>query len=153
MWYSSYLQPAEELIKEIAVLELEVVYLERYLLSLYRKTFDQQAPSLSTKNERFKSNSITHKGMFPVASRYDIMSDKDSSINHTSNFTSVQNSIENPPKEFNGTCRAGKLLDSSIHRCHSSMSQRSPGTSPPMRSVARTVDSFHSLPLSMLEVT
>ncbi|KAK9287563.1 hypothetical protein L1049_015984 [Liquidambar formosana] len=38
------LKPAQNLIKEIAVLELQVVYLEQYLLSLYRKTFDQ--PSL-----------------------------------------------------------------------------------------------------------
>ncbi|CAA6661637.1 unnamed protein product [Spirodela intermedia] len=39
--------PATELVKEIATLELEVLHLERYLLSLYRETFDHfQATSL-----------------------------------------------------------------------------------------------------------
>ncbi|KAJ6692625.1 TERNARY COMPLEX FACTOR MIP1 LEUCINE-ZIPPER PROTEIN [Salix purpurea] len=42
-------KPAKDLMKEIAVLELEVVYMERYLLSLYRKTLDHQVSSLSTK--------------------------------------------------------------------------------------------------------
>ncbi|XP_010417116.1 PREDICTED: uncharacterized protein LOC104702894 [Camelina sativa] len=40
-------KPPTELIKEIAVLELEVSHLEQYLLSLYRKAFDQQTSSLS----------------------------------------------------------------------------------------------------------
>ncbi|EPS72452.1 hypothetical protein M569_02303, partial [Genlisea aurea] len=38
-------KPAVELIKEIAVLELQVGYLEQHLLSLYRKAFDQQISS------------------------------------------------------------------------------------------------------------
>ncbi|XP_057951913.1 uncharacterized protein LOC131146341 isoform X5 [Malania oleifera] len=49
-------KPASELIKEIAVLELEVVHLEQHLLSLYRKAFDQQLSSLSpppAKDERY----------------------------------------------------------------------------------------------------
>lgn len=37
------MQPATELIKETAILELEVSNLEQYLLSLYRKAFDEQA--------------------------------------------------------------------------------------------------------------
>lgn len=50
-------KPATELIKEISVLELEVGHLEQYLLSLYRKAFDQQVSSLSPlkKDEGFKS--------------------------------------------------------------------------------------------------
>ncbi|KAJ6801779.1 uncharacterized protein M6B38_196060 [Iris pallida] len=35
------LLPAAELIKEIATLELEVVHMERYFLSLYRTAFTQ----------------------------------------------------------------------------------------------------------------
>ncbi|KAI5592100.1 hypothetical protein BDE02_04G129500 [Populus trichocarpa] len=144
-------KPAMELIREIAVLELEVVYLERYLLSLYRKTFEQQVSSLSTKDERdherFKMSSNTHKGMFPSVpgKENDIMSDKDHSADNASHLTSLT-------KERNDTRGPEKLLDSSIHRCHSSMSQRSIGTSPTTRSVARAVDSCHSLPLSMLEL-
>ncbi|GAU17434.1 hypothetical protein TSUD_233110 [Trifolium subterraneum] len=54
-------KPATELIKEIAVLELEVVYLEQHLLSLYRKAFDQQLPlvSPSTKEETVKHSPTT----------------------------------------------------------------------------------------------
>ncbi|URD85301.1 Ternary complex factor MIP1 [Musa troglodytarum] len=40
-------KPTKELIREIAVLELEVMHLEQYLLSLYRKAFDQQTSTLS----------------------------------------------------------------------------------------------------------
>ncbi|KAL9370908.1 hypothetical protein Peur_036048 [Populus x canadensis] len=141
-------KPAKDLMKEIAVLELEVVYMERYLLSLYRKTFDQQASSLSTKDERederFKMSSDAHRGMFPAVPRNDIMSVKDNSTDNASHLTSLT-------KECNGTWGLEKLLDSSIHRCHSSISQRSIGTSPPTRSIVRAIDSYHSLPLSMLE--
>uniref|UniRef100_A0A0E0LGL5 DUF547 domain-containing protein n=1 Tax=Oryza punctata TaxID=4537 RepID=A0A0E0LGL5_ORYPU len=35
-------QPANELIREVATLELEIKHLEQYLLTLYRKAFDQQ---------------------------------------------------------------------------------------------------------------
>ncbi|KAJ6368620.1 hypothetical protein OIU78_001072 [Salix suchowensis] len=145
-------RPAKELVKEIAVLELEVVYLERYLLSLYRKTFEQQVSSLSTKDERvderFKTSSTARKGMFPSVpgNENDVMSDKDHSADNASHLTSLT-------KECNGTWGPAKLLDSSIHRCHSSMSQRSIGTSPATRLIARAVDSCHSLPLSMLELS
>ncbi|RRT81216.1 hypothetical protein B296_00021839 [Ensete ventricosum] len=39
-------KPTKDLIREIAVLELEVMHLEQYLLSLYRKAFDQQTSTL-----------------------------------------------------------------------------------------------------------
>ncbi|KFK42086.1 hypothetical protein AALP_AA2G209200 [Arabis alpina] len=44
-----YLIPksSEELKKEIASIELEILHMERYLLSLYRKSFEQQIPNLS----------------------------------------------------------------------------------------------------------
>ncbi|CAL5329150.1 unnamed protein product [Camellia sinensis] len=54
-------KPAEDLIKEIAVLEMQVVYMEKYLLSLYRKTFDERASFLSTLDEKSASTSTTHK--------------------------------------------------------------------------------------------
>ncbi|KAH0886033.1 hypothetical protein HID58_062129 [Brassica napus] len=49
-------KPATELIKEIAVLELEVSHLEQYLLSLYRKAFDQQSSSVSPKQQQTPSS-------------------------------------------------------------------------------------------------
>ena len=56
------LQPATELIKEIAVLELEVSHLEQYLLSLYRKAFDQQSSSVSPKQQTPSSPKSTLRG-------------------------------------------------------------------------------------------
>ncbi|KAG6492461.1 hypothetical protein ZIOFF_047424 [Zingiber officinale] len=42
----------EELVREIALLELEVMYLEQYLLSLYRRAFDHQVLTLSSSSVR-----------------------------------------------------------------------------------------------------
>ncbi|KAG7011685.1 hypothetical protein SDJN02_26591 [Cucurbita argyrosperma subsp. argyrosperma] len=104
-----------DLIKQIAVLELEVVYLEKYLLSLYRRTFEQQVSSFSTMDDS-------------------------------------QESFGNQCKERNEDEEPEKLLH--VHRSYSSLSQRSPGSSrsyPLSKYMAKAVDSYHSLPLSMLE--
>jgi len=45
-------QAANELIREIATLELEVKNMEQYLLTLYRKAFEQQAPAFSPPDNR-----------------------------------------------------------------------------------------------------
>jgi hypothetical protein len=127
------------------VLELEVVYLEQYLLSLYRKKFDQQISSLSSVEGRLNKE----------IAGYDIMSEKEDSVIHSSHHILPQNSIGNPLKECNDIWGTQKLLDSSIHRSHSSLSQRSAcltRTSPPMKFQTKAVDLYHSLPLSMLEV-
>lgn len=145
IWNSLFFQPTKELIKEIAVLELEIVYLERYLLSLYRNTFYEQMPSVSTTDGRLNSAMVTHK---------EISAEKEKSVTHTGNHIS-QNSLRNRLKECNDNWEPEKLLDSSIHRSHSSLSQRSAcsfRTSPPKESLNKAVDSYHSLPLSMLEV-
>ncbi|CAH8381765.1 unnamed protein product [Eruca vesicaria subsp. sativa] len=55
-------KPATELIKEIAVLELEVSHLEQYLLTLYRKAFDQQSSSVSPKQQTPSSPKSTLRG-------------------------------------------------------------------------------------------
>ncbi|TXG64480.1 hypothetical protein EZV62_011474 [Acer yangbiense] len=145
---------AKELIKEIAVLELEVVYLEQYLLSLYRKTFDQRLSTLSNMDGRLKSGTMTNKGMFSEVSHSDIVSEKENSVIQSSNPMSCENSSGNASKECNSIWESEKLLDSGIHRSHSSLSQRSAcsiRTSPQLKSLAKAVDSYHSLPLSMLE--
>lgn len=149
-------QPAENLIKEIAVLELEVVYLEQYLLSLYRKTFDRQISSVTTVNDRLKSSSTAHKLMFQEVSGDNMISKTENSVSHSGHLSSPRVSFDNPPKECNDIWGAQKLLDSSIHRSHSSLSHRSTcptRTSPSMQILAKAIDSYHSLPLSMLEVT
>lgn len=126
------------------MLELQVVYLEKYLLSLYRKRFNQ-VPSLSTMDERLQSTSVRCKEIFSEVSGHDTMPKK-------CHLSPPPNSTDNPSKEYDDIWGEQKLTDSSIRRCHSSLSQRSFRT-PPMGIVAEAVNSYHSLPLSMLEVT
>ncbi|KAF2283636.1 hypothetical protein GH714_012868 [Hevea brasiliensis] len=146
-------EPATELIKEIALLELEVVHLEQHLLSLYRKAFGQQISSVSpsSKYERSKSPVTTPRGRSLDVSRPDTMPKRE-----TSAVQSGCGSHDNPCKESSGIGGEEKLLDSGVHRCHSSLSQRSAfptRTSPPEESLGRAVRACHSQPLSMMEVT
>lgn len=53
------MQSAADLVKEISTLKLEVLHLERYLLSLYRTAFDQYLASSPT--------STTYSSRSPVA--------------------------------------------------------------------------------------
>lgn len=85
-------KPVKDLIKEISILEFEVKHLEEYLLSMYRKAFQEY--------------------------------------------------INPPPKE--------PIEDSNVHRSHSSLSFR---TNALDKTVHETLDSYHSLPLAMLEHT
>ncbi|XP_021661298.2 uncharacterized protein LOC110650564 isoform X2 [Hevea brasiliensis] len=144
-------KPATELIKEIALLELEVVHLEQHLLSLYRKAFGQQISSVSpsSKYERSKSPVTTPRGRSLDVSRPDTMPKRE-----TSAVQSGCGSHDNPWKESSGIGGEEKLLDSGVHRCHSSLSQRSAfptRTSPPEESLGRAVRACHSQPLSMME--
>ncbi|KAL5819464.1 hypothetical protein ACOSQ3_023395 [Xanthoceras sorbifolium] len=147
---SSMPKPATELIKEIAVLELEVVYLEQYLLSLYRKAFDQQISSVSpTKDERSKSPLATPRRRLFEVSASDI-----STKGENSALQSDRQLVDNLWKESNCIGGEDKLLDSGVHRCHSSLSQRSAfptRISPPAESLGRAVRACHSQPLSMME--
>ncbi|RZC45579.1 hypothetical protein C5167_038533, partial [Papaver somniferum] len=118
--------PATELIKEIAVLELEVVYLEQYLLTLYRKPFDEQSSILSpsTKDETLRSPKFSRLGLTPK--------------------------IENPERKPNHVEVTEKLLDSGIDRSQSSLSQHSAFSaraSPPRENHAKSLQSCHSQPL------
>ncbi|XP_022762819.1 uncharacterized protein LOC111308618 [Durio zibethinus] len=143
---------AKELIKDIAVLELEVAYLEKYLLSLYRKNYDKRFLSLKNIDEILKSTSVVHKEMFPEVQAHGIIGEKENLAIQSSDLVSSRNSIGNPPKECNDVWGTEKLLDSSIHRSHSSLSQRSAySVTSPQKAVAKAVDLYHSLPLSMLE--
>ncbi|KAE8727228.1 hypothetical protein F3Y22_tig00005712pilonHSYRG00059 [Hibiscus syriacus] len=65
---------------------------------------------------------------------------------------SSRNSIGNHPKECNDFWGTAELLDSSIYRRHSSLSdQRSAySVNSPRRTIAKAVEQYHSLPLSML---
>ncbi|KAK6924292.1 protein of unknown function DUF547, partial [Dillenia turbinata] len=144
-------KPATELIKEIAVLELEVVYLEQYLLSLYRKAFVQQISTLSPSSNdvKFKSPEATPKKLLEEVPRPDIPSNRENKADQSS-----CPSVTNTWKESNGTGGEERQLDSGVHRCHSSLSQRSTfstKTSPPVDSLSKAVRACHSQPLSMTE--
>lgn len=133
------------------MLELEVVHLEHYLLSLYRKAFEQQISTVSpiSKDKRLKLPLDTPRGSFLETSRLDTPSKKENSAT-----LSGYQSLKNPMKESSVTGREEKQLDSSVHCCHSSLSQYSSSfiTTPLEDSMARAVRACHSQPLSMMEV-
>ncbi|GMH24638.1 hypothetical protein Nepgr_026481 [Nepenthes gracilis] len=134
---SSIAKPATKLIEEIAVLELEVVYLEQYLLSLYRKAFDQQISSLppTTKNQEATSSAMTPRRLLKG----------DVAVNtalkgENSTIRSSSKSLSNRWKEPRGV----EVADSFVHRCHSTLTRSSP-----INSAARALRSCHSQPLSV----
>lgn len=130
-----------ELIKQIAVLELEVVYLEKYLLSLYRRTFDQHVSSFSTMDNRLESYTEPH-----------IAIEGEHSFINSDHIVSPETLSGDQSKGRNEVEEPEKL--SHFHRSYSSLLQRSPGSSrnyPLSKYMAKAVDSYHSLPLSMLE--
>ncbi|KAK7312364.1 hypothetical protein VNO77_36162 [Canavalia gladiata] len=150
---SSIPKAAKELIKEIGILELEVVYLEQYLLSLYRKRFDNQISSLSTKERRLElASDSSNQGTSAVPGNGTIR-DKEISVVHSSHLIPPSDSAGIQLKICNNQLEHETALDSSIHRCHSALSQQTACSieDSPVNVEAKAVDSYHSLPLSMLE--
>ncbi|XP_009103507.1 uncharacterized protein LOC103829585 [Brassica rapa] len=93
---------AIDLIKDIAVLEMEVIHLEQYLLSLYRKAFDQQISSASPNSEKEKPKPppvTTPRRRLGFSEEHDPLLDDDD---------------QNRPKETE--------MESSFHRSHSQRS-------------------------------
>ncbi|KAE8655120.1 G2484-1 protein [Hibiscus syriacus] len=142
-------KPSMELVKEIAVLELEVVYLERYLLSLYRRAFEQQVSSLpySKRDERFKTPVDKPKTRFSEVSGPDNESKVENSAILSGNH---ENWWEE--EEPNGTGEE-KLMDSSVHPRQSSLSRRAIflGRTSPDEILSKTERSCHSQPLSVTQ--
>lgn len=137
------------------------MHLEQYLLSLYRKAFDGQLSSVSPsskderlnlpkKDERLKSPLTTPRRRLLEISKPQMTSKGESSA--------VQSGChfhENPLEESNRIGTDEKLLDSSVHRCHSSLSQRSAfatRATPQDESLAKALRACHSQPLTMMEV-
>ncbi|KAK4774043.1 hypothetical protein SAY87_029062 [Trapa incisa] len=124
-------KPAKDLIKEIAVLELEVVYLEQYLLSLYRKAFAQEAASVSQskRDKAVESNVETPQGSFPDPStpRPNALLNRGNKMVH-----SARQPLNRPSKS--GTATEHDRFGLQLNRCHSSLPQSSAfaaKTSPP----------------------
>ncbi|XP_073141216.1 uncharacterized protein [Henckelia pumila] len=127
-------KPAAELIKEIAILELEVEHLEHHLLSMYRKAFDPQTTSLTpSKKYEVKSQLPASRRKRLDFSRADTSSEKEKLVPESN----VQ-SLYKENKEDN-------LVESVVQRSHSSLSQR---TGPSSKTSLRTC---YSQPLSMME--
>ena len=128
------------------MLELEVVYLEQHLLSLYRKAFHQHISSIvspSSKDERLKLSSLR---MTPPSSFLEVS-------NKSNNFSNI--TASSPARDhYNGNGSREKLFDSSMYRCHSSLSHCSTFTTrtSPAESFGKDVCASHSRQLSMLEV-
>ncbi|CAO2815105.1 unnamed protein product [Amaranthus hypochondriacus] len=114
-----------DLLKEIAMLEMEVLHLEKYLVSLYQKAIDRRIASV------FK----------------DTTSDQEIPPNEAIN----KNCLE---EQNNEAKEQEEVLGSSIHRSHSSLSHHSAyptQLSPLAAKVTDAVNSYHSLPLTLLE--
>ncbi|KAI3500555.1 hypothetical protein L1887_36379 [Cichorium endivia] len=126
-------KPATELIKDIAVLEYEVSHLEQYLLSLYRKAFDQQI-SCPYDDESSKSPLITPRGKYVETCRNDISLKLQESNNNGGLKEEEEEDI---------------VLDSGVHRCHSSLSHHS--IENPVNTLGKELRACHSQPLSMME--
>lgn len=125
------------------------MYLEQYLLSLYRKRFDEQISSLSTKERRLELASDINKGTSALPDSGAI-SDKEISVMHSS-----RNSGGFQLKECINQLEPESVLDSSIHRCYSALSQQTACSIDISSENIKTkaAETYHSLPLSMLEVS
>ncbi|XP_020526387.1 uncharacterized protein LOC18439621 isoform X1 [Amborella trichopoda] len=143
-------KPIAELIKEIAVLELEVVHLEQYLLSLYRKVFDHHVASLhmAEVGHRRISTSVSEKGL-PEQDGADVMPDTEFPSSHCS---SSQGSHEDIRKVSDDVGDREEQRDCSIQSNKSSLlhgsSDTRKGTSP-LRGNPRILQTCHSEPISL----
>lgn len=134
--------PTSELIKDISVLELEVTNLEQYLLSLYRKAFDQHVSTVSpsTKVEKLKSPITSPRKKLLQRSEVDVNKEACS-------LQADCQSIYNQPIKV---CEEEGLVDPGVLRCQSSLSQYST-TTLPAGPLGRGVHACHSQPSSMMK--
>lgn len=147
---ASMSMPTTELIREIAVLELEVVHLEHYLLSLYRKAFDQQISSLSppVNDDKLRSPQSTQIRRCLEFSESDVMVRRENSY---AQFDCQ--SVSNPWNETNSTTQ-DKVKEPGVHRSHSSLTQHSaPSNRAPLSEEipGKALRACQSQPFSMME--
>ncbi|KAL5983041.1 hypothetical protein ACLOJK_017121, partial [Asimina triloba] len=149
-------KPSEELIEEIAVLELEVAYLEQHLLSLYRRAFDQQMASFSPSNidERSRSTLKTKARLFQEARRLDIKPRRENPAVRSGRMFSPHAPINSSGEDLSDTGSIKKLQMPRIQRSQSSLTQCSVCSnriSSPKKNPGPTKRGHHSQPLSLLE--
>ncbi|KAF7015949.1 hypothetical protein CFC21_029665 [Triticum aestivum] len=159
---SPILQPTNQLIREVATLELEIKHLEQYLLTLYRKAFEQ-APTLPSSLAVRQEEPAPPKPS--VSSRSALMEETPKPKATAGRGGDAMLHYSCPPlsKRRNGTmmedCSPStcptKAMDSDHGlRSQSALSFRgvcSSRISPSEESLARALRSCHSQPFSFLE--
>uniref|UniRef100_A0A0E0KAZ0 DUF547 domain-containing protein n=1 Tax=Oryza punctata TaxID=4537 RepID=A0A0E0KAZ0_ORYPU len=147
-------KPTEELIKEIAVLELEVICLEQHLLALYRKAFDQQFCSVSSScdMEINKQPARSFSGILTGSSELDFSTPRKHQFVQSSGMVMARKST--PTTLASETSTSHYNDKTGIGRSHSSLLQRSicsARVSPSANNLARALKPCHTLPLSFVE--
>ncbi|OEL35366.1 hypothetical protein BAE44_0003615 [Dichanthelium oligosanthes] len=148
---------ANELIREIATLELEVKNMEQYLLTLYRKAFEQQAPAFSPPDHRGASKPS-------VSSRTRQLQETPMAMKSCKSRgdAALQSSYPPPQKKWNDQLTdcctlvcPDRAIGSDVLRCQSALSYRGICSSRILPSeddsLARALRSCHSQPFSFLE--
>ncbi|CAN6290159.1 unnamed protein product [Urochloa humidicola] len=140
-------KPTEELIKEIAVLELEVICLEQHLLTLYRKAFEQQfCPANSSCDmESDKQPARSFSGILSETSELDFSTPRKHQLVQSSRMVLARKST--PTTSTSETSHE----KTNIGRSHSSLLHRSVRVSPSTNNLARALKPCHTSPLSFVE--
>ncbi|RWW71396.1 hypothetical protein BHE74_00020865, partial [Ensete ventricosum] len=133
----------------------KVVHLEQYLLSLYRRAFEQRISNVSPAavEDVKKQQLISQSAPFPEAATHDIPFRKAESAFRSSH-------ILLPRKSANKLCNEACPVNCQekhgrgIHRSHSSLVPRSVCSAkwlPSAKNLARALGACHTLPLSLLK--
>uniref|UniRef100_A0ACD5XCJ0 Uncharacterized protein n=1 Tax=Avena sativa TaxID=4498 RepID=A0ACD5XCJ0_AVESA len=149
---------ANELIREIATLELEVKNMEQYLLTLYRQAFEQQAPALSPPDRREapKPSVSSWSGQLreTPSAKASSKSRGDAVLRSSYPPPPSRKKWNDPLTDCSVAACSGRLNDADVLRCQSALSCRgicSSRISPSEESLARALRSCHSQPFSFLE--
>ncbi|CAN6322472.1 unnamed protein product [Urochloa humidicola] len=149
---------ANELIREIATLEIDVKNMEQYLLTLYRKAFEQQAPAFSPPDHReaSKPSVSSRSGLLqemPLAMKS--CKSRGDSAGLRSSYPPPHKKLNDPLRDFCTSVRPDRAVDSDVLRCQSALSYRGVCSSRILPSeddsLARALRSCHSQPFSFLE--
>ncbi|KAL6893998.1 hypothetical protein ACP4OV_008096 [Aristida adscensionis] len=148
---------ANELIREIATLELEVKNMEQYLLTLYRKAFEQQVPGSSPPDSReaTKTSVSSRSGQLGETPMAKKSSKSRGDAANRSSYPSSHKKSNDQLIDCSTMACAGRRLDNDVLRCQSALSYRGICSSRILPSeddsLARALRSCHSQPFSFLE--
>ncbi|VVB18327.1 unnamed protein product [Arabis nemorensis] len=138
-------KPATDLIKDIAVLEMEVIHLEQYLLSLYRKAFEQQVTSVSPNSVNKKKPKSPPEAT--PRRRLDFSEDDDTPSKTDLPTNPLLDDNQHQPKETEIPAGGRDQMDPSFHRSRSQRSAFESRRTSPEDSWSKAIRSCHSQPL------